>query len=351
MSVAKMKDGRWYCSFYYKDAFGEQKRKKKEGFKTKREAQRYENEQKELHSGSCDMTFENMFSLYIKSVSARMKESTVYTKNQIAQLKILPYFGKTRMTDITPRMIHEWQTQMIEKGYKPTYLRTINNIFAAVFSFAEQYYGLKSNPCRRGDRMGKRDADTMKFWTVDQFENVICNVHSKPCRMALTLMFWTGIRKGECLALTVGDFDFQSHIMSIDKTLGYFGDKVTITPPKTARSIRKVFLPEKLCDELQDYIAHIYKPEKSDRLFPMHPANLNNLLSRACKRVGVDPIRVHDLRHSHASMLIDLGFSPLLVSERLGHESIDTTLRIYSHLYPNKQEDAADRLNEIMVRK
>lgn len=97
--------------------------------------------------------------------------------------------------------------------------------------------------------------------------------------------------------------------------------------------------------DLQDYISGIYRPERKDRLFPITKYYLEHEMQRGIKESGVKRIRLHDLRHSHASMLVEMGFSPLEIANRLGHEKIETTLNTYSHLYPDKQEKLADRLD------
>ena len=95
---------------------------------------------------------------------------------------------------------------------------------------------------------------------------------------------------------------------------------------------------------VRDYADRLVDYEPHERLFYFTKHFLTYEMDAGCKASGVKRIRVHDLRHSHASLLIELGFSPLLVSERLGHESVQTTLETYSHLYPNKQEEVVSRL-------
>ena len=99
-----------------------------------------------------------------------------------------------------------------------------------------------------------------------------------------------------------------------------------------------------VCDLVKDYADRLYGYDPSDRLFEVTKHYLKHEMERGCKKTGLREIRVHDLRHSHASLLIELGFAPLLISERLGHESVTTTLEIYSHLYPTKHGEVADRL-------
>ena len=99
-------------------------------------------------------------------------------------------------------------------------------------------------------------------------------------------------------------------------------------------------------NDIQKYISKLYGIGNNDRIFYFQKTALAKEMKRVSERVGLKTIRVHDLRHSHASMLIDLGFSPLEIAERLGHESVKTTLDTYSHLYPDKDQQLADRLNK-----
>lgn len=149
---------------------------------------------------------------------------------------------------------------------------------------------------------------------------------------------------GELLALTPADFDFEAKTVTISKSYSRLNGQDLIQSPKTAKSKRTVSIPDFLIDIVQAHIKALYKPKKNDRLFPVTKYYLNHEMNRGCKLSGVKKIRVHDLRHSHASLLIELGFSPLMIKERLGHEKIETTLQTYSHLYPNKQNELADKL-------
>ena len=111
------------------------------------------------------------------------------------------------------------------------------------------------------------------------------------------------------------------------------------------KSNRVVTIPALLVKALRDYMEQWYGLEQNDRIFPYTKNIVNHVMARACEAVGVKKIRVHDIRHSHASMLVELGFSPLLIAERLGHERVQTTMETYSHLYPNKQAEVAMQLD------
>ena len=99
-----------------------------------------------------------------------------------------------------------------------------------------------------------------------------------------------------------------------------------------------------ICDEMQDYIKSLYAVEPTDRIFTVTKSYLHREMDRGAKEAGVKRIRIHDLRHSHISLLIDMGFTALAIADRVGHESIDITYR-YAHLFPTRQTEMADRLD------
>lgn len=162
--------------------------------------------------------------------------------------------------------------------------------------------------------------------------------------MAFMLLYWTGMRIGELLALTYEDIDLEKRIISISKSYQRLDGKDVITPPKTPKSNRKITIPPFLAEELKEYCNHLYGIMPNERMFRFTKSYMEHEIVRGIKETGVKRIRIHDLRHSHASLLVELGFQPLAIAERLGHEKIETTLNTYSHLYPNKQAELADRL-------
>ena len=152
--------------------------------------------------------------------------------------------------------------------------------------------------------------------------------------------------KAELLALNVADVDFEKRTISITKSYQRMGGRDVITEPKTPKSKRVIAIPQFLVVDLQDYVNSMYGVQGEDRLFPITKYYLEHEMQRGIKESGVKRIRIHDLRHSHASLLVEMGFSPLEIANRLGHEKIETTLNTYSHLYPDKREQLADRLDK-----
>ena len=340
------KTGKWLIQYRYTDWQGKRRKSTKRGFATKREAEEWLRNFLIKQKADFDMKFEDFWKMYYADIETRLREHTMRTKKYIVELKILPYFGNKRVNDITAADIRQWQNELIKMGYSPTYLKTINNQLSAIFNYAVRYYDLKSNPCAKAGSMGKSKAEEMDFWIGEEFRKFIDSVMNKRLSyMAFMTLYWTGMRLGELLALNPKDVDLEKRTISITKSYQRLGKKDVITPPKTPKSKRVITVPEFLAADIKDYMDSLYDLQENDRLFPITKYYLEHEMQRGIKESGVKRIRVHDLRHSHASMLIELGFSPLEIANRLGHEKVETTLNTYAHLYPNKQTKLAERLD------
>ena len=163
--------------------------------------------------------------------------------------------------------------------------------------------------------------------------------------MAFELLYWCGIRMGELLALTPGDFDFDRNKMSITKSLQRISGRDVITKPKTKKSIRVISMPKVVAQEMKDFLDSIYGIRSTDRIFVLSKSYLHHEMDRGVKESGVKRIRIHDLRHSHVSLLIDMGFSAVAIGNRVGHESAEITYR-YAHMMPSIQDEMAEALDE-----
>lgn len=340
------KTGKWLIQYRYIDWQGNRKKSMKRGFKTKREAEEWLQKFLATKQADFNMLFEDFLKIYYTDMETRLREHTMRTKKYVFDLKVLPYFGKMKMNEITASDVRKWQNELIKQGYAPTYLKTINNQLAALFNYAVRYYDLPNNPCRKAGSIGKAKAEEMNFWTKEEFDRFIDAIMNKQqSYMAFMTLFWTGIRIGELLALNVADVDFEKRTINITKSYQRMSGRDVVTEPKTPKSKRIITIPQFLAVDLQDYVSSMYGAQGEDRLFPITKYFLEHEMQRGIKQSGVKRIRIHDIRHSHASMLVEMGFSPLEIANRLGHEKIETTLNTYSHLYPNKQEQLADRLD------
>ena len=226
-----------------------------------------------------------------------------------------------------------------------TFVKTVNNQLSAIMNYAVSHYRLPVNPCKAAGSMGKSKADEMNIWTQAEYEKFSNAINKSSMKLAFDILFYTGMRSGELLALTPADI-LSSKRIDINKNYAKIKGEELFLEPKTPKAKRCISIPDFLYNDIQEYISKLYGIGNGDRIFYFQKTALEKEMKRVSERVGLKPIRVHDLRHSHASMLIELGFTPLEIAERLGHESIKTTLDTYSHLYPDKDQKLADRLNQ-----
>ena len=344
-------NGTWYVMARYVNWKGERKQKCKRGFSTKKEAQEWERMFQLQNSSDMDMSFEAFTELYIRDMKSRLKENTWLTKEHIIRTKILPYFGKLKISEISTKEVIAWQNEMLayrdekKKPYSQTYLKTLHNQLSAIFNHAVRYYELRSNPAAKAGNMGSEEHKEMLFWTKEEYKKFSFEMMDKPVSFyAFEMLYWCGIREGELLALTPADFDFTTHTLRINKSYQRLNREDVITPPKTFKSNRFIKMPQFICDEMQDYMEMLYGLKEDERIFTISKSYLHHEMNRGSKVSGVKRIRVHDLRHSHVSLLINMGFTVLAIADRMGHESIDITYR-YAHLFPSEQTQMAEQLD------
>lgn len=337
--------GTWRVIYRFTNWKGERKQTQKRGFATKREAQAWEHEVMLKQNSKLDMTFASFFELYEADKKQRVKESTWESKSHVIRTKILPYFGNRKIAEIEAKDIIAWQNELMayqdEKGkpYSAAYLKTIHAQLTAIFNHAVNFYNLPYNPARRAGTMGNEIPKEMDFWTKEEYLKFSEAMMDKPRSFyAFEMLYWCGIRSGELLALTAADFDFQKQTVTISKTYHRSKGRDIITSPKTAKSNRTVKMPPFLCEEMQEYIKMFYDIKPDERLFTVTKSYLNHEMERGAKQAGVKKIRVHDIRHSHVSLLINMGFSVLAIGERVGHEAEKslTGMHIYFQLFRQK---------------
>ena len=352
MTVIKnQKSNTYEVRTYYKDWTGVRKQKTKRGFKRKCDAQEWERAFKLKENLSLDMYFEDFVDLYMNDIKSRIKYNTWLTKKHIVEKKILPYFSKKKLQEIKPSDIRQWQNTMMNyrnkqgEGYSQVYLKTIHNQLSAILNHAVNFYDLKSNAARKAGSMGKERTKEMLFWTKEEYMKFIEAVADKPISFyAFEILYWTGIREGELLALTPADFDFVKKTLRINKSYQRLEGKDVITDPKTPKSNRVIVMPDFLAVEIEDFISRLDGIRSDDRIFTISKSYLHHEMDRGAKLAGVKRIKIHGLRHSHISLLIHMGYSALAIAERVGHEAVDITYH-YAHLFPTVQSDMAVHLD------
>lgn len=285
--------------------------------------------------------------IYFSDKKNELKANSIRNKQHMINKHIIPYFGDKKLNEITPADIIQWQKIIQKNKFSKTYERMIQNQINALFNHAQRIYNLKENPCKKVKRMGKSDADKLDFWIKEEYDRFISGVDRKSeDYLMFEILFWTGIREGELLSLTIADFDMTNNLLHINKTYHRIDGKDVISTPKTDNSVRTIIIPNFLKEEVQEYISYHYGFPENERLFPIVARTLQKRMKRYEKKTGVKPIRVHDLRHSHVAYLINQGVEPLIIKERLGHKNIQITLNTYGHLYPSRQKEVAALLDE-----
>ena len=341
-SIIKTERGTYSISFYYKDWDGKTKRKKKEGFARKKDAIQYEKDFLDRLNPSADMSFDILISLYREDCEKRLKQTTMDRKLSRQSNHITPFFTGIKIMDITPAMIRQWQSEILDKGLKKSSQKIINTELNSILNFAVKYYNLPKNPASTVDKIGTLKTDNAKIWTTEEFEQFIQAIEDPQAHLIFNILFWSGLRIGELLALTKQSFDFSAGTISVEKNLVHTTKGLLLVTPKTEKSKRTLFMPDFIMKEAEEYIDHLYQCKPEQMIFTIRRKTLHCIVKRVSEQVGLQPIKLHSFRHSHASFLIEHSFPPTAIADRLGHETVQTTLTTYAHLYENKRTEIAN---------
>ena len=204
------KTNKYFVTFRYTDWQGKVHQAKKRGFIKSKDAKKYEHDFLNKLSADSSTTFSNLVKIYLEDAKNRLRITTYTNKKYLIANSITPFFGDTPISDITPLIVRKWQNSLIEKNCSETYLRMLNSRLSAIFNFGVKYLGLTNNPVRLAGPIGKKYADTLNFWTFTEFKKFIAefkDAKSLVFKTAFQVLFYTGIREGELLALTVADYD------------------------------------------------------------------------------------------------------------------------------------------------
>jgi integrase len=260
--------------------------------------------------------------------------------------------------EIQPIHVQNWQLKLAEE-FSPNYVRIVQGMLSIAFDRAIVLGIAKKNPSRMIGNI-KSKKPKVDFWTIDEFQKVIsllykADYYEHYLFMCYWLLFMTGMRLGEAAALQWSDIDFDTGLISIDKSLYYRSmSDYKFVDPKTPASIRTIYIDGDTLNELRKWREVQEKVLPNNQFIlsyngtPTSKSTLPRALEKLSILAGVHRIKIHALRHSHASLLISMGENALLIKERLGHEKIQTTLGTYGHLYPNTNLEVAKKLTGIL---
>lgn len=358
-NIQKETQGTYRVKYRLKTADGDIHRESsKRGFRTQREAKAFVEELKRSHAEAMykmdnptrTMTFADLYERYCVS-RITDKPSTIIDRESIVNSRILPFFKDMQISEITQDTVAQWHSCFFdEEGqpiYKDTYLRSMHSRLSAILNYAVYCGWLAANPAKKCS-IGSKNADERPVWSLEEYARFRQEIMDESHAFyAFETLYFTGLRKGELLALTVADMNFETNTLRINKSLQVLKRREVITSPKTRMSIRNVRINKALAEELKEYLASRPDCKPTDRLFLINKYILRRELKRGTELAGLDPITIHCFRHSHITNLIAAGYSPADIAKRVGHESIYITLH-YSHAFKNVDNDIANSLDQHM---
>lgn len=352
MPAYKDNNGTWYIKYYITGKDGKKHSTTKRNFKTKKEAVEYEMTARSLDNGKLlNVTFSGFIDQYFedKVKSKKIKQRTATMKRYLIDTHILPYFKDKKITEITALDLERWQSEIIAKGFERTYERMIANQMSAILNHAVTYYSLPTNPYKKIDKMGNSEAKSKaQFWEREEYDKFIATFEEGSKYYVLfETLFWTGMRIGEVLSLTYERINPITKEITINETYHREKKKDYITEPKTENSVRTIEIPAFLLDELTTYYERLYNYPANERLFPIVVRTVEKTMVAHIEKAGVTYIRVHDLRHSHATYLMNKNVPLKDIANRLGHKNINQIINTYGHAAKNSEKKIANMLDEL----
>lgn len=268
---------------------------------------------------------------------------------------ILPTFGRLPLSAIKPELFDSWISGLVDAGKAPATISKAYQLASAILDQAVRRQKLAASPARlRTVELPKVAASEMRTLQPGQVEALAAAVPARFRALVLTAAY-AGLRWGEAVALDRFAFSVPGRSVTVSRSLSEVSGHLSFTSPKTDSSKRRVSLPAGLVAELVEHIDQ-YAPEDGGLIFTSThglPIRRTNWRARVwlpavAATVG-QPMRFHDLRHSHAAMLIAQGAHPKVIQGRLGHSKISTTLDTYGHLWDGLDEAAADTLDALIM--
>ena len=300
-----------------------------------------------------DMYFDTLVKLYFRYEQGRVKNSTYYDLESKIGKRVLPAFKGLRMKEIKPIDVLEWQNKLLEE-LTTTYTSHLVGLLTAIYRYGEKYHDITNIMIKVDKPRNTAPKKEMEIWNPEEFTKFIGSVKDPTYKMFFVTLYLTGCRRGEAAALTWSDVDLKSSKIKISKSVTKKSAEAAweLTTPKNVSSNRTITIPPSLCRLLTDYKKQQLKdnPEASF-LFggsrPLPERTTDRFFESACVKADVKKIRIHDLRHSCASLLLSKGVSIVAVSRQLGHANVTQTLNTYAHLMPDDQSKTVAELEEV----
>lgn len=314
-------------------------------------------EEKDLSS---NITVEQLYEEYSAAVAHELRASTLRKKDATFNNHILPTLKAYRLTKLTVSVLQSWKNEISEKDLSLQMKQNIYKELRAMLNFAVRTDRLKANPLTKlGNFKDPYNFDKpdekMRYYTAEQFKKFIAAAgnHMKSLNdhgyyTFFMIAFYTGMRKGEINALRW--CDIKDNVIHITRSVNQKikGKEYEFTPPKNVSSVRKLQIPASLMTVLKEQKK--VQQKNCDRwtedflvcggINCLSDTAISNKNIQYAKEAGLEPIRIHDFRHTHATLLINEGISIQEIARRLGHADVTITWKVYAHLYPREEERA-----------
>lgn len=284
---------------------------------------------------------------YMQEVKHQVTASTFHNQNSFAEKYIIPFLGNKTMDKIKYDDIQKFYDHLIDKGIHPGMIKNIALVLRKSFRQALRKELIYHNPAQYV-KPPRYTPTTMKVWNQSQVQTFLdWAKDNSPYYQIYALAVTTGMRVGEILGLFWDDINFDLQTLTIQRSAKYEGGKLYTKETKNKSSRRTIALTESTVKMLQEHkensLPYFLVFHRFNEM--LYPTTISRQFAFDCVTAGVPKIRFHDMRHTHATMLLQMGVNPKIVAERLGHSTIKTTLDTYSHVLPNMQKEVADMLN------
>ena len=295
-----------------------------------------------------DLLVGDLIREYLSTLFNNNKDSSIYAKEKIYKKFVFPYFENTKVKDLTKEALYKWQdtlwkTKNDRTGnfYSYKYLCNVRAHFRTFLKWCETRYSLKNNFVEVTKPKQRAQKTKMKIWTREEFDHFISAVDDPLFHAFFTLLFYTGRRKGEIYALTPADIKTESIVFDKSVTRKtYSGQSYAVTSTKAER-IQEVPICRIVREELKNYQGG--SPFFFGGESPISDNMLRRSFHKYCKQAGMEPIRIHDLRHSFVSMLLHKGANFMVVADLIG-DTVDQVIKTYGHLYESDKKAIIDSL-------
>lgn len=362
------KDGtKWYYVIELgKDLNGKRKQKKKRGFKTQKEAKASLNKAlHELNTGTyiqpSNVLLGDFMKDWLQYKKSNVAESSFETYYYNLKNHINPGLGNIPLSKLKAQDVQKFYQQLLsEKRLNHNTVRKIHSMLGNALDRAVKYEMINKNVVKLVESP-KETKSEMKVWDLDQVKTFLAYSVESHLYIVYFIAINTGMRQGEILGLSWDSVDLENNIISVRQTLSNYGKSIKATT-KTSAGMRTITVPQELSNELKKHkleqmkrrlmMGTLYQDmnlvNASELGTPINPSNLRRNFNIFIKKAGLPKIRFHDLRHTHATLLLKEEVNPKIVSERLGHADTRMTLDRYSHVLPNMQKETATKFGELL---